>query len=533
MPRPRIMFDHDGRHPLIYMYEPPIFREELEAGIDELAGTPVEALMLTLGDIRSLLYDTRAGEMWGQYIKKWPHIIWRRAHQNFKKLIAEGNDPLRVLCERTHAKGMLLYATLLAQQGGRERMLKTWEKEGFAPTDWQTEIQPSDIGARGNVDPDWPGYCCPDFGREEVRDQTFAVIEEVLQNYPVDGIELQLNYQPYYFHPDEVEKGRSLMTGFIGRVYQAVKQSDPERELAIHVPASVESCQAVGLDPLAWIAEDIADVLIAEAGNMADQPDPSADFRPLVEAARGSACRIHAAVQSRVSTDRIGEGTIEMIRAIACNYWDQGIDGVYLAHWFGCWPYRADFYEKLREVPHPDVMASRDKHYRIPTASDAAPRPVVAPRTPNPLPAELEVGRPVSLDFTISDDLPRWDGMGRVHQVLLRVRLSGATELDRLNFKLNHSDLPAALQRWINEMYRMSSPRYRVFGQWFVFELDRDHWPLKGNNTLEVELRARDPEVNVQICVRDVELETKYLRGKNFHRDFVDPDLGPYEHAVT
>ena len=28
-----------------------------------------------------------------------------------------------------------------------------------------------------------------------------------------------------------------------------------------------------------------------------------------------------------------------MIRAAACNYWDQGIDGLYLAHWFSNWPY--------------------------------------------------------------------------------------------------------------------------------------------------------------------------------------------------
>ena len=39
---PRIMFYHDGRHPLIYMYEPPIQKEEYEAGVDELVGTPVE-----------------------------------------------------------------------------------------------------------------------------------------------------------------------------------------------------------------------------------------------------------------------------------------------------------------------------------------------------------------------------------------------------------------------------------------------------------------------------------------------------------
>ncbi|MFT5089230.1 MAG: hypothetical protein ACI906_001745 [Candidatus Latescibacterota bacterium] len=42
---PRIMFENDGRHPLIYMCEPPIQIEEYQSAVDELAGTPVEALM--------------------------------------------------------------------------------------------------------------------------------------------------------------------------------------------------------------------------------------------------------------------------------------------------------------------------------------------------------------------------------------------------------------------------------------------------------------------------------------------------------
>ena len=34
-----------------------------------------------------------------------------------------------------------------------------------------------------------------------------------------------------------------------------------------------------------------------------------------------------------------------------------------------------------------------------------------------------------------------------------------------------------------------------------------------------------------EIALRDVELEIRYLKGKSFHRGFVDEDLGPYEHG--
>ena len=100
MAKPRILFDHDGRHPLIYMYEPPMQIEELEAAVDELVGTPIEALSLTLGDAQSLLYDSQVGKLWGRDIVKWPHLIWKRANQNFIRLIKDGHDPLKVLCDK-------------------------------------------------------------------------------------------------------------------------------------------------------------------------------------------------------------------------------------------------------------------------------------------------------------------------------------------------------------------------------------------------------------------------------------------------
>ena len=146
-------------------------------------------------------------------------------------------------------------------------------------------------------------------------------------------------------------------------------------------------------------------------------------------------------------------------------------------------------------------------------------------------PAPLQVTRPAKIQFNISDDLSRWHKTGRVHEVLLRVRIMNTTERDRLRFRLNGKELPAALLRIINEMYGMSAPRYRTgSGYWFVYRLDRTHWPKRGQNALEVTLLKRDSAVIPEVFIRDVELETKYLMGKNYHRG-QDADLGPYEHA--
>ena len=523
MPKPRIMFYHDGRHPHIYRYEPPMQKEEYQACIDELVGTPIEAVMFCLGEGRTVLHDTKVGELLGHNVDKWDHLVFHRAHQNAKGLIDEGHDPLRIVCERAHEKGLLLYPTLLVQNFGTEVAT-------VRCSDFRWENRHLEIGARGDLNPDMPWIDGLDFKHREVQDERFALIEETLNEYPVDGFELQLNNYPRYFHPDEVDAGISIMTDWIGRVHEAVKKSGVDRELVIRVPSNIEDALSIGLDLEMWVKGGIVDALVGEPFSAPNRIDPNTDFRLLAAVVKDSACRCIAAIHSHVDSDRLAEAPISMVRAAACNYWEQGIDGLYLAQWFPHWPYQADFYERLREIPHPDIMEAKDKYYYIPTENARPHEPWVSTQ----LPIKMEVNKPVTAAFTISDDLPRWNKVGRVHDVLLRVGISGTTELDRIRFSLNGEELPESTLRKINQMYRMSGPRNRSGPTyWFVFRLDRAHFPQRGENTIEVTLLERDPDVLGDVSLRDVELELKYLMGRNFHRGSVDPDLGHYGGGVS
>ena len=74
--------------------------------------------------------------------------------------------------------------------------------------------------------------------------------------------------------------------------------------------------------------------------------------------------------------------------------------------------------------------------------------------------------------------------------------------------------------------------RYRANGYRHIFRLDSALWPIQGEITLEVTLLERDSDVLGGVTVINVEVEMKYLKGKNFHRGYVDVELGPYEHRV-
>ena len=518
MAKPRIMYFNDDRHSLAYMYEPPMQKEEWDSAVDELVGTPVEALMFCMGDGRTVMHDSKVAELMGANQDRWKNLVVRRAYQNPKHLIEEGNDPLRITIERAHAKGLLLYPMYIVQFGMSSHSERV--------STFRLENRHLEIGASEDIGPDYPGAEYLDFKHQEVRDERFVLVEETVNKYDVDGFQLNLYAYPWYFHPNEIEAGRKTMTEWVRRVYEEVKKSGADRELVIDVPVSIEGSFSVGLDVREWIRQGIVDVLIGVAGVFRGL----GDFRPLVEAAKGSDCRIHAAIGSTVDSDRLHDATIELMRAEATNYWAQGVDGVYVSGWTDRWPLDATFYEIMRELPHPDIMAPKDKYYYVPTVLGRYGLPSAGPGLTVQLPLDLEVNVPATVNFEISDDLPRWDNVGRVHEVLLRVRIENTTEIEHLRFKLNGKELPDTLLRKINEIYRLVAPRYRTGScYWFVFKLDRDHWPQQGHNTLEVTLLNRDPDVVQQINIRDVELETKYLMGKNFHRGFVDPDLGRYE----
>jgi hypothetical protein len=217
-----------------------------------------------------------------------------------------------------------------------------------------------------------------------------------------------------------------------------------------------------------------------------------------------------------------------MVRAAACNYWAQGVDGLYLAHWFNRWPYQAPFYEILRELPHADIMAPKDKFYSLPASSYRYSNLAegLEPGMSVQLPKPLAEGKSAAVTLPVSDDLKRWAKAGRIHEVLLRVRLTSTSELDRYEFRFNGKPLAPGGDRRINETYKMSAPRYRVNGYWYIWRLDTAHWPEMGGNRFEVTLVRRDPDLIPEITLRDVELEIKYKMGKNFHRG-QDPDLGP------
>lgn len=107
---------------------------------------------------------------------------------------------------------------------------------------------------------------CLDFARREVRDYYMALIEETLERYDADGLELDFMREPYVFSANREKEGAPVLTAWLREVRQrtnaaAVKRGHPIR-LGVRAPSRPETALGMGLEAAAWAREGLIDLLV-------------------------------------------------------------------------------------------------------------------------------------------------------------------------------------------------------------------------------------------------------------------------------
>ena len=119
--------------------------------------------------------------------------------------------------------------------------------------------------------PDWRlgteqyrGKGAMDFGRDEVRDYTFRLIEEAVNRYDCDGIELDFNRFPTFFKDGTTGERVAKMNSLVQRVRTMLDDVGAKRGrrlvLAVRVPSNYgrtpptpETARQLGCDVPAWV----------------------------------------------------------------------------------------------------------------------------------------------------------------------------------------------------------------------------------------------------------------------------------------
>ena len=538
---PRVFTCDDGRHTAaLYQFEPPLSPEDVALSVDQLVGTGVDTLIYTpvlIGG--SVLYDSAVAQKIGDNIEKWVHPVYYRTARNVQQLVADGHDPMRLLCDRAHRKGIWFLAAGWLTVTGGVREAFAWEggNSDFALDHPEFQVGQDQDPRAAHVSP-----LRFSFLRREVREERLLLFEELLSRYETDGVALDLVQHAPLCRFDQVDALAPVLTQWIRELRGAAQVAEAaqgrRKRIYVQVPAHRETWKTVGLDVAGWVSEGLVDGLICHSGLPLRAIDQDIDLSWAKAATSGTDCRVLAAFGSSLARQFKATATAPMIWAAAANAYAQGADGfgLYGGGWHQSgWPWHAGAYGTLRPLAHPDLLDTADKLIRAvstpepPSAHGLTRYPSEGMESWTPgvgpaLPRNLVEGRPVEIRLRISDDLQRRQSEGRVAAVRLRVRISHLeAKLNEVRVELNGRELPASLLHLKDLTYRQHRERVVIpYGYLYDYHLTPAYFPTPGHNLVTVTLVRRDPNIEPPFQVYDVDCVINYRSHRHFERDPID-----------
>lgn len=506
MRKPRLIYNNDGRHYLMYRYDPPLTLWHLRQPVDEILGTGVDTLSFGLVSRQPFPHETTVGLQWTWTDEHAAQVMFWRAGENLKQAYQAGLDPLKIVVDRAHEKGLLAYTQLL------------WDLRGMYADDALQVASPAD------------------YARPEVRNERLDMTEEALGRYGLDGIEMTEFTR--VLKPSDDRQHDSAVTDFIREVRELVRRVGSKRGedicLAVVVHPLEETNTAVGMDVRTWLSEKLVDMVIPLQGLPIFDSNPSVAW--LIDAAREAGVWVYAPVGGMPYDDRHHEATVEMYRAAASNLVAAGADGLYLSSL--PWPHTAEDYQVLRELGDPDVYGRKARHYLLSprdpigpfaqgqapqlrnkdnileTSFDLSPAPFSIERH---LPQVLAEGETVRVPVLVGDDLDEARAAGVLKQVTLGVRVVMRCHGDELVFRFNGRELAAedAEVEWIYSgsvsytAHRWGLPMRIWSHDWLHFELPLE-LARRGENVVEVTLGHRFEGMTADRVLHQAELLVAY-----------------------
>lgn len=200
------------------------------------------------------------------------------ADNNLPAFLEHGLDGLRMSCEFAHQHGLESMWTLRMNDihdAWTPQFVSRWKKE--APRRVMASLP--DVLQYTDRRRLWS---LVDFEHPDVEPQLKAIIEELLRNYPVDGVELDFLRAPFYFRTTyEGQPATNRQIGVLSRIVETIRKvviAESERQgkpflLAARVPVTQSHCRYIGIDIANWLSAGWIDVLALGGGYIAfDQP---------------------------------------------------------------------------------------------------------------------------------------------------------------------------------------------------------------------------------------------------------------------
>ena len=277
----------------------------------------------------------------------------------FDKLHAAGEDQIGILLDRCHKHGMQFLVCLRMN-----------DRHGVARTA-KFYVENPDLRLDG-----YPGGL--DYKQERVRGGVLAFIEEVLERYDVDGIELDYLRWCHMFQSEEAVENAHLLTDMTRKaraLLDAAARKRGRRKLLLsaRVPQTFGECHRLGFDIRTWVRDGLLDYICPSDFFHSDFNMAVDQYVKLCE---GTDCQVFPAIHPLIQVNHPANITPPNYRALAHSYYAAGATGIatynYQYNWrrwtggdrglVDGWPRTLGWMTELRD-PQSKALQNRGRHY--------------------------------------------------------------------------------------------------------------------------------------------------------------------------
>ncbi|MFO7535879.1 MAG: hypothetical protein R6X19_09405 [Kiritimatiellia bacterium] len=235
-----------------------------------------------------------------------------------------------------------------------------------------------------------------DYGRQEVREHHFRLIEELAQRYDFDGLELDWMRFGFHFRPGHEGEGSDILTAFTERVRRLLDGFEKTRghriRLGARVPSRPQTALGLGMDAVTWSRRGLIDWLVITPFWATIEPDmPARLWRSLLAGSGVELCAGLELLLKPYPGWQRQSNSLETARSAALALLHDGSDRIYLYNYMDSettMDRSEDYPRLLRELGDPAAMARQPRRHVLTYADTWAEGepPAVA------LPAKVRAG---------------------------------------------------------------------------------------------------------------------------------------------
>jgi len=228
----------------------------LHEWVDQYAGTAVTHLFLCPNSMRTSFRSKSRDAIWEPVDGVKPTARWP---VHAERLANAGLDPYAIWIARSREKGLSPWLSMRMNDVHSVNEPESYLHSNF----WRAHPELRRV-PNGSVTP-WVNQAL-NYRYPEVRAHNLALIDELLERYDPDGLELDWMRFGHHLTPGNERDEGHFLTEFMQEVKRKVDSASKQRGhpiyIAVRVPAHPDAASGLGMDAIAWAKTGLVELII-------------------------------------------------------------------------------------------------------------------------------------------------------------------------------------------------------------------------------------------------------------------------------